>query len=111
MAAADSRYVAGGLLLMAWFLDWVGMYVGAAKPNHAVLIVAALLLFGVWRGIRWCRSLILFLAAGTSGVGLCVAIPTLFGAHGVVAGQLVGLTLFVVSGVLLATRPVAQLVA
>jgi hypothetical protein len=111
MATAGGRHLAGGLLLIAGLLDWLGMHAGAAKPNYAVLVVAGLLLFGVWRGIRWCRSLILYLAAGAGGVWLCVAIPALFGAHGVVAGQLFGLTLFVVSGVLLATRPVAQLVA
>ena len=111
MAVARRKYLAGVLLLAAWLLDWVGMHLGASKPNLAALILAGLLLFGVWRGIRWCRILILYLAAGASAVVLCVAIPALFGAHGVVAGQLVGLTLFVVSGVLLASRPIAQLVA
>jgi hypothetical protein len=87
------------------------MYIGAAKPNRAVLIAAGLLLYGVWRGIGWCRSLMLSLAAVVGGVVLLTAITGLFGAHGVVASSLGGLTLFVASGVLLATKPVRQLVA
>lgn len=81
------------------------------RADPAVLIGAVLLLLGVWRGIRWCRTLMLYLAAGAGGVVLCVAVSALFGAHGVVVGQLAGLTLFVVSGMVLGTRPVAQLVA
>ena len=111
MTVARRKYLAGVLLLVAWLLDWIGMHVGASRPNLAALILAGLLLFGVWRGVRWCRTLILYLAAGASGVVLCVAFPALFGAHGVVAGEFVGLTLFVVSGLLLASRPIAQLVA
>ena len=111
MTVARGRYVAGGLLLMAWLLDWAGMYIGAAKPNHAVLIAAGLILCGVWRGIRWCRSLMLYLAAVVGGLVLYTVITGLFGAHGVVASSLVGLTFFVASGGVLATEPVGQLVA
>jgi hypothetical protein len=111
MTAARGRHIAGALLVVAWLLDWVGMYLGAAKPNHAVLIVAGLLLFGVWRGVAWCRTLILWLARAVGALVLCTGITALFGAHGVVIGQLTGLTCFVMSGVLLATKPVRHLVA
>jgi hypothetical protein len=110
MTAVRGGYVAGALVLVAWLLDWVGMYIGAAKPNHAVLIVAGLLLFGVWRGVRWCRALILWLARAVGALVLCIGITALFGAHGVVISQLIGLTFFVVSGVLLAAKPVPHLV-
>lgn len=67
MSVARQKYLASVLLLVAWLLDWLGMHLGASNPNLAVLIVAGLLLFGVWRGVRWCRTLILYLAAGASG--------------------------------------------
>lgn len=98
------------LLVIAWCLGYCGEHIGSTNPNNASLAVAALLLFGVWRGVRWCRTLLVSLAIAAGAVVLGAGGAAIFGAQGIVVSTLAGLALCAASGAILLTPPIRRLV-
>ena len=108
-AGGSTRRAAAELLLAAWAVAVTASYLGGPAHELAPKLVTAFLLWRIWRGASWSRSLLIGLSCVSAGFAVGLAIAIALGATGVVTSALAMFALYAGVGVLLCTPPVRAL--
>lgn len=103
------RRSAGWLLLVSWLLVVAASAID--NPSHALgpRVFATVLLWLVWRGGTWARSLLIGLSAVSAGFAVALSLAIALGAPGIVTAAVAMFALYAASGALLLTPAVLDL--